>query len=63
MSIYIERICACDGCGENLGGDDRDKSAKEIRWNRRQQGWVYRNGYDFCAECRDKPEHKQPRPQ
>lgn len=51
MSCTIEIIIACDICGENNGGDDRHKSARQIRTDRKREGWVYRDGNDFCPKC------------
>lgn len=54
MSCTTETVIACDICGENNGADDRALTAKRIRANRKEQGWVYRAGNDFCPACAEK---------
>lgn len=55
MSVVIETLVICDGCGEQMGGDDRRKTAKRIRADRKQfDGWVQRESKDYCAECAKK---------
>lgn len=35
-----------------MGGDDRHKTAKRIRADRKKfDNWVHRNGRDFCETC------------
>ena len=58
MSIVIETILFCDGCGENGWGDERHFSAKYQRESNRQEGWVQRGSKDFCPNCKDKKEVK-----
>jgi len=51
MSIQIETILFCDVCSKNNSGDDRNKSAKEIRKTRKLDGWVNKGKNDYCKEC------------
>ena len=53
MSVMIETLVFCDGCGENYGGDDRERTAYMIRKTRKEhQGWVQRGKKDYCDECK-----------
>lgn len=57
MTATIETIIGCDGgdgCpydGSYADGDCRDESAKEQRRAYWMDGWVYRNGKDYCPDC------------
>lgn len=53
MSIVIERIMACDHCGENWCADDRGahNNNAALRRSRQRSGWVYRKGKDYCEVC------------
>lgn len=51
MSVVIETLVICDGCDDACGGDDRDRTAKEIRASRKSYGWVQRGKKDYCDEC------------
>lgn len=58
MSAIIETLIMCDGgpetcpqSGAFCWGDMRDKTAKEQRAAAKSEGWIFRNGKDFCPEC------------
>jgi hypothetical protein len=51
MSIQIETIVICDGCGANCGADDRHLTAKEIRDSRKARGWTQVGRRDYCDVC------------
>lgn len=51
MSVAIETVVYCDGCGENCCGDDRNYTAKEIRKSRKIDGWKQVGSKDYCPEC------------
>lgn len=52
MSVVIETLVICDGCGEQMGGDDRSQTAKQIRAKRKKwEGWVQRGSKDYCLGC------------
>lgn len=52
MTVIIETLVFCDGCGENCSGDDREQTAYHIRKSRKECGWVQRGKKDYCAECK-----------
>lgn len=60
MTATIETIIGCDGgveCpfdGSYADGDARDQSAKEQRSKYWMEGWVYRNGKDYCPDCAER---------
>ena len=55
MTVVIETLIFCDGCNENYNGDDRYKTAKEIRKDRKNNmGWVQRGSKDYCEICKYK---------
>jgi hypothetical protein len=57
MSVTIETIITCDGAfpgceGNDWSADSRHETAKEQRKKaRRDRGWRYRKGEDYCAHC------------
>lgn len=52
MSVVIETLVFCDGCGANCNGDDWDKPAYIIREKRQKYGgWIMRNRKDYCSDC------------
>jgi len=51
MSVTIETLVFCDGCGENHSGDDRSFSAAYIRNSRKAMGWIRKGSKDYCPEC------------
>lgn len=63
MSIQIETLVFCDGCGANCNGDDRTNSAKRIRATRSLSGWIQRGSKDYCPKCSPQHQaHKRPKP-
>jgi len=57
MSVTIETIVSCDECGANCSADDRSKTAKRIRRDRKADGWIQIGSKDYCGKCA--PKHKQ----
>jgi hypothetical protein len=55
MSVVIETLVICDGCGENCSGDDGGKNARDIRATRKLYGWIQRGSLDYCEICANKP--------
>lgn len=51
MSVVIETLVCCDGCGHNNSGDDRHLPAYEIRKNRAKEGWRKIGQKDYCPKC------------
>jgi len=51
MSLVVHRFIYCDDCGENNGGDDREKSANQIRVGRKSEGWKVGPPKDYCPDC------------
>ena len=56
MSAVKETLIFCDGfsCPEDgpySAGDARSRSAKSQRSSYGADGWVYRNGKDYCPAC------------
>ena len=65
MSAFKETLIFCDGSkggvlandftcpqdGPYAGGDTRTQSAKSQRAGYAADGWVYRNGKDYCPTC------------
>lgn len=52
MSIVIETFLICDGhCGTNYGVDNRHQSGQAHRANAKQEGWIVKNGKDYCPDC------------
>lgn len=51
MSVTIETLVFCDGCGENCSGDDRSKTAAAIRKSRKESGWMQVGKLDYCERC------------
>ncbi len=52
MSVIVEKFIRCDGCHKNFGVDNRFNDAKEHRLHAKDYGWVYKNGRDYCNECK-----------
>jgi len=52
MSVVIETIVYCDGCGDNHSGDQRNYTAKYQRESNKAEGWVQRGSKDFCQKCK-----------
>lgn len=57
VTLYCD-CDGCEGCGREPGQDclewyeyDRS-SAMEARENAKNVGWVYRNGEDYCPNCK-----------
>ncbi len=59
MSVRIETLVFCDGCDDNSSADDHSLTAKEIRKNRKLEGWIQVGSKDFCAECAVKRKEKK----
>lgn len=51
MSVVKETLVFCDGCSDQLCGDDRSCSAKVIRKNRALVGWIQVGSLDYCPRC------------
>ena len=51
MSVVIETLVICDGCGEACNGDDRNENAAKIRAARKKVGWRQKGSKDYCADC------------
>ena len=58
MSVIIETLVQCDGCGENCAGDDRSWTAREIRRARSKWGWKQVGKRDYCEVCVAKGLHR-----
>lgn len=59
MSVTIETIITCDGSlpecdGTFCDGDARHQTAGQQRSDFKDEGWVYRNGKDYCTSCAHK---------
>lgn len=57
MAAIIETFIICDysGCGNTYGVDNKTmRSAKDHRNQYWKDGWIFRNGKDYCPDCRDK---------
>ena len=54
MSAIIETLVMCDGpgCGDVCSGDNRGFPAWMQRKSLRLDGWLCRNGKDYCPKCR-----------
>jgi hypothetical protein len=52
--VIIEVLVICDDCSDAYGGDDRDKTAAEIRATRKRYGWIQRGSRDYCDKCAPK---------
>jgi len=52
--VVIELLVICDDCSEAYGGDDRDKTAAEIRATRKRYGWIQQGSKDYCERCAPK---------
>ena len=53
MSVITETFIICDGgCGNSYGVDNRLLAGWEHRKKYWQDGWMFRNGKDWCPECR-----------
>lgn len=66
MSAIIQKFLHCDGkkdgCEETFGVDSAHLKIQEHRrLAKKKYGWIYVNGKDFCAVCKDKisPEDKK----
>lgn len=51
MSAIIETIVCCDDCGHQNNGDDRHKTAAQIRHDRKRVGWIQIGSKDYCEKC------------
>lgn len=65
MSAHIDTMIFCDGAnggmlkndfscpmdGPYAEGDARTKTAAQQRATYKLDGWVYRNGKDYCPDC------------
>ena len=56
MAAIVETFITCDhtGCDATYGVDNRNKAAWEHRKQYWKDGWIFRNGKDYCPNCRDK---------
>jgi len=55
MSVVVETFLVCDGnCGENFGIDFRSLTANEHRKIAKENGWICKNGKDYCPVCAKK---------
>lgn len=52
MSVTRLTIVSCDGCG--FAWDDSHQTVKQIRADRRSEGWVQRESKDYCSVCKKK---------
>jgi len=46
----------CDGCNEELEPEFEWADAKNAM---ECEGWVYRNGENFCKKCQEKDNHQK----
>jgi len=52
--IVMRALLICNGCGETFGtGDGCESTAKEVRSEAKQEGWVHNNGSDLCENCKN----------
>lgn len=53
MTYYKSVVLACDGEGcYNMTDDHSFPTATRAREEAAKDGWVYRDGQDFCPDCK-----------
>jgi hypothetical protein len=57
MTLYIIKEIFCDGCGTPIGLNHLPAYLQRAIVSK--VGWIYKNGRDFCPECKSNQTFKK----